>query len=273
MKNVKLLVIDAQNSFVLPSDEYRMLPGGHLDLCVDGAKEDMDNLAAMVKTHKKHINDIIATMDSHHKIHVASPIMFKDKHGNHPNPFTIITSADLKNGTWQTSKPSFQARVLAYVQALEANGRYPLCVWPPHCIIGTNGHNIYQPLRQAFYEWEDIGNVVGFLTKGSNVFTEHYSGLEADVPDPKDPSTQLDMTLVQTLIECDYLLISGEALTHCVSSTVRSIANNISRDLVKKFVLLKDATSPVKGFEHLADSFINDMTALGMSISDTKNFF
>ena len=273
MKNIQLFVVDPQNSFILHSDEYKMLPGGHLDLCVDGAQADMDRLAAMINVHHKSISDIHATMDSHQKLHIASPIFWVDANGNHPNPFTIITSADIKNGVWRTSRPSLQAKAAAYVQQLEANGRYALCIWPPHCIIGTNGHNIYQPLREAFYVWEDNHQIVDFVTKGSNPFTEHYSGLEADVVDPADPSTQLNTGLIQTLVNCDYLLIAGEALNFCVASTVNSIADNVSPDLVKKFVILEDATSPVKGFEHLTDKFIAGMKAKGAQFSTTTQFF
>lgn len=273
MKKTRLLIIDGQNSFVVPSNEYACLPGGHLNLCVDGGAKDMDNVAVMIERHHKAIDDVDLTMDSHHKIHIASPIFWVDSSGNHPNPFTIITSSDVENGVWRTSRPSLQNRALTYVRGLEANNRYALCIWPPHCIIGTNGHNIYEPLRKAIYTWEGTGRVANFVTKGSNPFTEHYSGLEADVVDPNDPSTQLNVGLIQTLVDCDYLLIAGEALTHCVASTIRSVANNVSPDLVKKFVLLQDATSPVKGFEHLADAFIKDMTAMGMQLSDTKNFF
>ena len=273
MQNVKLLIVDGQESFVRPSNEYHMLPGGHLNLCVEGAQQDMDNLSLMIKRNKQKIKDIRATMDSHHKIHIASPIFWADRNGNHPNPFTVISAADVRNGVWRTAKPSLQSRALKYVEALETNGKYVLCVWPPHCIIGTAGHSIYAPLREALYEWEGIGNIVDFVTKGSNVLTEHYSGLEADVPDPNDPSTQLNVGLIQTLVDCDYLLIAGEALNFCVASTVGSIADNVSPDLVKKFVILEDATSAVKGFEHLTDKFIDNMKQKGAQFSTTTQFF
>jgi nicotinamidase-related amidase len=171
------------------------------------------------------------------------------------------------------ARRSLQARALAYVEGLEANKRYVLCVWPPHCVIGTEGHAIYTPLREALYLWEQSGNLIDFVTKGSNFLTEHYSAVRADVPDASDPTTQLNTGLINTLVNCDYLLISGEALSHCLASTVRDIADNVSPDLVKKFVLLEDTSHPVKGFEQLAEDFLKDMKSRGMQISNTKNFF
>ena len=40
----------------------------------------------------------------------------------------------------------------------------------------------------------------------------------------------------------------------------------------QKMVLLRDATSPVPGFEKLQDDMISDMMKLGMKISTTTEF-
>jgi nicotinamidase/pyrazinamidase len=274
-QNIHALLIDCQNGFVLNQNYTPNLPGGHMNLCVEGGQANMDNLASMFKKHHKKIKDIHATLDSHQTIHIATPVGWVDKDGNHPNPFTIISLDEVKAGTWRATKPSLQAKFEGYVAALAANGRYPLCIWPPHCIIGTEGHNVYQPLREALAEWELDFNVVDFVTKGSNPFTEHYSAVQADVIDHADPNTQLNMPLIKNISDdsVSYILIGGLALNFCVANTIIDTANNISADAVKKFVLLEDATSPVKGFEHLTDSFLTEMKSRGMQISDTKNFF
>lgn len=272
-QNIHLLLIDIQNSFIIPDTEYDGLAGGHLNLCVEGAKEDSDRTATFISKHKDKLTDIHMTLDSHHVIHIASPVFWKDQAGNHPNPFTVITADDVRKGVWQATKRSLQAKALAYVESLETNGRYVLCIWPPHCIIGTKGHAIYEPVRRAVHEWEKNFGIVDFVTKGSNPYTEHYSAVKADVIDHADPSTQLNMNLIQTLTDVDYLLIDGQALNFCLNFTVTDVANNVSADLAKKFVILEDATSPVKGFEALTDNFIADMKNRGVQFSTTTQFF
>jgi len=116
-------------------------------------------------------------------------------------------------------------------------------------------------------------NTIDFVTKGSNVFTEHYSAVKADVPDPLDPTTQINTRLIDILQSADMIAIAGEASSHCVANTVRDIADAFGNDsYVKKLVFLSDASSPVTGFEQYSDSFINEMKARGMQISTTADF-
>lgn len=220
------------------------------------------------------LNDIHVTLDSHHQIHIAHPLFWKDSKGNHPDPFTLISVADVEHGKWTTTSPGLYRRGLDYVKSLEKNGRYVLCIWPPHCLIGTPGHNIVQPLLDALLKWEsDNFAIVDKVTKGSNVYTEHYSAVRADVPQPNDPTTQLNTNLIRTLEEADTIVFAGEAATHCVLNTMRDIFDNFSdRSAIKKCVLLKDAMSCIPGFEKNFTTFVSDMEKEGMKISTTKEF-
>jgi nicotinamidase/pyrazinamidase len=106
--------------------------------------------------------------------------------------------------------------------------------------------------------------------KGNNPFTEHFSGVKAEVPDPEDISTNMNAQLIESLEQADLILITGEALSHCVANTVRDIANTFSDPrYIEKLVLLTDASSNVGGFEFLGDGFIKDLTAKGMKTSTT----
>ena len=129
-------------------------------------------------------------------------------------------------------------------------------------------------LFAALAEWEQRFAVVDYVTKGSNIWTEHYSAIQADVPDPADPSTQINTALIQTLMKADLVAVAGEAGSHCLANTVRDVANNFGDDrLVSKIVLLTDATSPVPGFEPFQDDFLREMTARGMKLSTTTDFW
>ena len=270
-KNVQLIVIDPQNDFC---------DSGQGALFVPGAAEDMSRLAQLVTRLGDKLADIHVTLDSHHQIHVAHPIYWKDSSGNHPAPFTIITADEVRNGVWTTTRPGWLKNTrygfgaLQYVESLEANGKYPLCIWPPHCLIGHWGHNVYQPLLDALDDWEnECFGAVNYITKGSNYHIEHYSAIRADVVDPTDHTTDINKPFLQTVFEADEILIAGEAGSHCVASTVRDADAFFGEDsFVKKLVLLEDATSPVPRFEQLQEEFVSEMTAKGMRVSTTAEY-
>lgn len=266
MGKLHLLVIDPQNDFCNSKGS----------LFVPGATEDMDRLASMITRLSGRLDDIHVTMDSHRLFDIAHPLYWKDSSGNRPAPFTIITASDVADGKWSTSIPSLQRRALEYVRDLENGQRYPLCIWPPHCLIGSWGHQVVPSVLEAFHEWERGLAMVDFITKGSNPHTEHYSGVKAEVPDPKDPSTQINTGLCTTLLDADLVAIAGEAGSHCLANTVRDIAREFGDDVyVKKLVLLTDATSPVPlpaPLDTLQKDFIDEMTARGMQISTTTDF-
>jgi len=261
--NVHLLVIDPQNDFCNPQGS----------LFVPGADEDMNRLSEMVKRVGNKINDIHVTLDSHRTVDVAHPVFWKDSTGKHPTPFTIITLQDVENGTWQATNPGFAKRALEYVKQLETNARYPLCIWPEHCIIGSWGHSIHPELSKVLGDWERTRfAIVDYVTKGSNVFTEHYSAVQADVPDSSDPSTMLNTRLIDILQDADLVAITGEALSHCLKFTTEDIANNFGTENIKKLVLLEDASSSVTGFEQNGIDFVKNMVAKGMRLSTTLEF-
>lgn len=261
---IHLLIIDPQFDFVNKNGA----------LSVPGAQEDMERLAAFIDRAGSKLDDIHVTLDSHHPLHVAHGIFWKDSHGDHPNPFTIITAKDVQDGKWMASMPKFQRWCIEYTESLEKNGKYPLCVWPSHCLIGSNGAKVDETLFKSLLKWqENEFAVVNYVTKGSNIKTEHYSAVKADVTDPKDPSTQINTNLINALMEADLIALAGEAGSHCLASTGRDVAEAFGDDsYVKKLVLLTDATSPVPGFEKLQEDFIKEMVARGMQLSTTDKF-
>lgn len=240
-KQIHLLVIDPQNDFCSPANGA---------LYVSGAENDMKRLAELVVRIAPKIDDIHVTLDSHHLVHIANPIFWVDSSGKHPNPFTLISASDVKNGVWNTRVPSYTNKSVQYLESLERTNRYVHCVWPPHCLIGTWGHGVVPELFDAVIGWEKEFAVVDYVTKGSNIWTEHFSAVQAEVPMPDDPTTQMNTVLIDVLEKADEIVIAGEAGSHCLANTVRDIANNFSdASYVRKLVLLEDCTSPVPGFE------------------------
>jgi nicotinamidase-related amidase len=266
---IELLIIDPQNDFCDPKGA----------LYVGGAENDMSRLAAMIHRLKDKIGDIHVTLDSHHLIDIAHPIFWLNSKGQHPDPFTIVAAEDVRNGLYRATNPQFQDRVVEYVTSLESNGRYPLCIWPPHCLIGSWGYIVFPELYDALLKWETDFAMVDYVTKGSNFWTEHYSAVQADVPDPEDAGTQLNWQLIETLQKADVILLAGEARSHCLANTVKDIADNFGEENIKKMVLLEDATSDVSPdppgttlFSDMGEGFVKEMVSRGMQISTTVDY-
>ncbi len=259
---LEFLIVDPQNDFCDPKGA----------LCVPGAWEDSLRLAYTIKRLRDRISHISVTLDTHRLIDIAHPIFWVDNEGRHPAPFTLITKEDLKKGLWRTTLPDHMDRAVRYVDELAKNDRYVLCIWPPHCLIGSWGHCVTKPVCDALLEWEKNFSFVDYTLKGLNMWTEHYSALKADVEDPEDPATWLNKKLIKRLREADIIAISGQALSHCVANSVRDLADNSKEEDIKKLVLLTDTTSSVKGFEKLGEDFVREMTGRGMQVCTSDEF-
>lgn len=267
----ELLIIDPQVDFCDPSGS----------LYVPGAENDMSRLSAMIDKNLSKIKNIHITLDCHHLMDVAHPAMWINSSGDNPSPFTLITSDDIKNGKWAPFMPSLRQRMIDYCESLEnSSKKYPLIIWPPHCLIGTKGNNVYPVLMNSILEWQKIRkNNIDFVSKGSNPYTEHYSAVKAEVPDPNDVTTQINARLIRTLENADEIWIGGEAGSHCVPNTVIDIADNFSdSDCIKKMVLMIDAISPVPkvgdgpDFPAMQQKFIEEMVKRGMRVAKTTDF-
>lgn len=261
----QLFIIDPQRDFCDPSGT----------LYVPGADKDMDRLAAFIQKEGRNITQIGVTLDSHHQMHIGNPLWWFTKDGKHPSPFTIIRAEDIQTGTWQVTLPQLTDWSLQYLTQLEQKGRVH-CVWPFHCLIGTEGHSICHPLQEAIMEWENkTHRIAQCVTKGSNPRVEHFSVFRSEIPDPSDPSCLLNMKLVEQIEKADRILIAGEALSHCVLSSVRDLLESFgSAESVRKTTLLIDGTSSVPDppgapglFSNPTKQFLADMKAKGMKIS------
>lgn len=268
--NIHLLVIDPQNDFM---DQ----PGA--TLAVSGAMDDMKRLATMVDRIGLKLQKIHVTLDSHHLVDIAHPAFWRDQAGSSPAPMTMISSAAIVDGTWTPRLPNLRDYCIGYAKQLEADGKYTIMVWPPHCLIGSWGHNIQSDLATALDRWSAarVRNI-DFVTKGTNVLTEHYGALMAEVPNPKDPSTQLNGRFLAMLQEADVIVVAGEASSHCVKATIEQVADNIGDEHVKKFRLLTDCMSPVYApafgvdFRPQAATFLTEMSARGMELTTSVDF-
>ncbi|MGH8809956.1 MAG: cysteine hydrolase [Noviherbaspirillum sp.] len=269
-RDIHLLVIDPQNDFCdLPADYLPADPvhGGAYApaLPVAGAHADMLRLAELINRGSKGLSGISVTLDSHHRLDIAHPTFWMGGGGEAVVPFTQISLSEVRAGKYLPREASALPRVLAYLDALEAAGRYRLMVWPIHCEIGTWGHNVHADVRAAYSRWEDAElRIVNKVSKGMNPWTEHYSAIMAEVPDASDPDTQLNRRFIDLLAQADQIYITGEAGSHCVKATTEHIADNFGQGDLSKLVLITDCMSAVAGFDAQYDGFVRDMTARGV---------
>ncbi|MGO4379950.1 cysteine hydrolase [Pseudoduganella sp. RAF53_2] len=272
MKRLHLLIIDPQNDFCdLPASYLPENPAtraAHAPaLPVPGAHQDMLRLAGLINRGRNGISAITVTLDSHHRYDVAHPTFWIAGDGGPVAPFTQISAAAVRAAGYTPRDPAAKARVLEYLDALEEAGRYQLMVWPVHCEIGSWGHNVHEDVREAYNHWEDqkLG-IVDKVTKGSNPWTEHYSAVMAEVPDPKDPGTQINKRLIDSLAGADLIFIAGEASSHCVKATTEHLADHIDP---AKLVLITDCMSAVTGFDRQYHDFIQRMQQRGARLAQS----
>jgi nicotinamidase/pyrazinamidase len=270
--NTQLLIIDPQNDFCDVPASYRPvdpLTGAPIApaLPVAGAHADMQRTAALIRAAGAALDDITVTLDSHHHVDIAHPTFWRQADGGAVGPFTTITAVQVRAGDFQPRDPAALPRTLAYLDELESRGRYTLMVWPVHCEIGTWGHGIHADVRAACNEWEETRlRGVRKVTKGENPWTEHYSAIQAEVPDAADEHTQMNTAFLADLDRAGLLLVAGEASSHCVRATTEHIVANLPGGRPERIVLLTDCMSPVGGFEAQHQAFLDEMRAQGVQL-------
>ncbi len=275
-RNLHLLVIDPQNDFCdlppayLPLDP---LTGARLQptLPVTGSHADLQRVAALINAGGAGLSAISITLDAHHRLDIAHPTFWQTGAGAEVAPFTQIEAAQVRSGAYRPRDPQALPRALAYLDALEAAGRYRLMVWPVHCEIGSWGAAVHADVRAAYNRWEDATHgIVTKLGKGSNPWTEHYSAVMAEVPDATDPQTQLNHGFLQRLAGADVLYITGEAASHCVRATTEHIVEQLDGPARARLVLVTDCMSPVAGFEEHTRQFFQAMAATGVRLATAQ---
>jgi nicotinamidase/pyrazinamidase len=250
-----LLIVDPQNDFCEPRGT----------LFVPGASEDMQRLAGLVRSARGQLGEVIVTLDSHPSVAIERPTFWKRADGRPVEPFTQITHAQAAAGEYAPIDSSLRPQVLAYLRALEAQGRYKLMVWPVHCVVGAWGHNIHGAVFEAIGEWEcQVQRGAFKVLKGQNPLTEQYSAVRAEVPRADDSRTLTNHELIEKCRAASgLLLVAGEAASHCVAATVEHLFEAFSDEEIRRVVLLEDCMSPVTDFEPNAKAFMDGAVTRG----------
>lgn len=232
---VHLLIVDMQVDFCHE----------HGTLYVPGAKDDIRRLIEFIYRNAERITDITCSLDSHLPHQIFHPAWWVDKDGNHPAPFTIITADDVRKGNWRPARePDWS---LTYVERLQQQAKKELTIWPYHVPIGGIGSTLDPELWSAVF-WHALARSTqpNLWTKGSVPQTEHYSILKPEVAVPGQPMAGKEFLTM--LRRCDYILIAGEAASHCVLETVEDLVEEFAGipGMLARLYILRDCTSPVR---------------------------
>ena len=273
---IQLLVIDPQNDFCdLPTAWQTNNPAtGALlapSLPVPGAHADLQRLARFIQAQGHALDAITITLDSHQRYDIGHPGFWQTRDGGDVHPFTQITAAQLQAGVYLPRDGAALPRVRSYLHMLEQQGRYTHMVWPVHCEIGSWGHAVHADVQTACAAWQlQRQRAASTVFKGMNPWTENYSALQAEVPDPDDPATQLNTRLLAALDTADVLLVAGEASSHCVRATTEHLLQHLPGGRPERIVLLTDCMSPVAGFEAQHQAFLAAAHAQGVQLADSS---
>jgi nicotinamidase/pyrazinamidase len=233
--------------------EFDFMEGGALP--VAGATADMQRAAKFHDANQGVIDEAHVTIDVHFPMSIHLTSWWKDKDGNHPDPYTVISVEDVENGRWipQVAPPYS----LDYLRKLRAKGRFPHIVWPDHCIAGSNGISVQADLHAALMRWTvRHRRMINFLTKGVNPAAEHFGALMAEVPIPGDPTTQANTDFVRTLEQNDLVFAYGEARNFCFATTLEQLCD-LAPSLIPKMVILEDCMSDVPNVPQAVTDRVN----------------
>lgn len=267
--------IDCQIGFCTPG----------ASLFVPGAVEDTKRTASWLYRNLDKLTGLHFSMDTHRVYQIFHPAMWIASDGNHPDPFTIITFADVKAGKWMPVHNPVQC--MEYVKKLESGGKFQLMIWPFHTMLGGVSHALVPAIMEAaIFHSVARRMATHFETKGTHSMTENYSVLEPEVTElGGQPVGGFNTKFFQMLMDYDRIYVFGQAKSHCVLHTLKSMQDEIEKtdsNLMKKVYILEDAMSsvtppplnplpPELNFPVIADAFMADMKTKGMHIVKTTD--
>ena len=255
-RRVCLLVVDVQNTFCIP--DFELFVAGRSGT---GAVDDNRRLCEFVYRNLGAITQIVPSLDTHHAMQVFHAAWIVDEQGRRPEPYSLISAAEVEAGRWHVDPEVAVAlglegdyaerHLVHYTRSLAEGGKYDLTIWPYHALLGGIGHALVSAVEEAiFFHGLARHSRPAFQVKGEHALTEHYSMLGPEVTQGPDGETlgQKNTGLVKQLLEFDAVIVAGQAKSHCLAWTIDDLlTHEDAREhaLAERTYLLEDCTSPV----------------------------
>lgn len=265
-ERVVLLVIDAQRDFCFP--EGALFVAGRSGR---GAIDDSRRLAEFIYRELPKITAIHPTLDTHEAFQIFSPMFWRDEKEQPLLPHDMIDSnLNIHRGGEKIGRalPAMDVALMLgmsyielvrqvgfYAKQVESgghSGKYMLYLWPEHCILGSEGHNLVGVIEEArlFHAYARTTQNKHEL-KGQNPLTENYSVFSPEVTahwNGKTPIAERNQQFLDHILSFDKIIVAGQALSHCVQSSIDDLlAEIVRRDarLAQNVYILEDCMSAV----------------------------
>jgi nicotinamidase-related amidase len=141
-----------------------------------------------------------------------------------------------------------QRQVEFYAAELERVGKYRLYLWPPHCLLGSPGHELVGVIHEArlFHAYARAAQS-WIEMKGMHPLTEYYSALAPEVSKRHNGGVLAESStrFLEMLLAYDVVVIAGQAASHCVKSTIEDLLTRLDPELTRKVYILRDCMSSV----------------------------
>ena len=98
---VGLLLVDVQNTFCIPG--FELYVGGESGT---GAVDDNQRLCEFIYRNLGRITQICPTLDTHQAAQIFHSLFLVNAAGDHPEPFSLISSEEIEAGVWRIN-PTF----------------------------------------------------------------------------------------------------------------------------------------------------------------------
>jgi len=254
---VHLLLIDVQKDFCFP--EGSLYVAGRSGT---GAVDDSRRIAELIYRNLGTITDITTTLDTHFAYQIFFPSFWIGRDDRPLTAHRVITADEIASGEVRPNPAMARwlcngnygwlvKQVTHYCRELEQAGKYQLYLWPPHCLLGSDGHalagvvheaRLFHAFARSAQSWCEV--------KGGNPLTENYSVLRPEVLSRFDgaPLAQRNTGFVKTLLAADAVVIAGQAASHCVKSSIDDLlAEIVAADaaLARKVYVVTDCMSAV----------------------------
>lgn len=263
-KKVVLLIIDPQADFH---------DGGSCP--VPGANDDADRIAELISQNIPLIDEIIVTLDTHPRVHIAHSIFWTSASGESPPPYTVITLGDIETGKWEPRNSQHKSHCQHYLKELKLK-EMSLTIKPEHCLKGSLGHTVVPSINEALQEWAlQRQQKIGYIFKSESPLTDMTSAFAADVKIIGDPTTAIDPAIMQHLQSADKLVVCGQSLSQGIKYSMRDLLLNWQKDTAH-IVILKDGTSPNPNIDvgkFQPDAFWAEMEASGVTVGRAAEVF
>ena len=231
-----LLAIDVQKDFI---------EGGAL--AVSGSIGDVERITRFIYNNMAGISRIMCSLDTHIAHQIFHPAWWANKNGDHPAPYTVITYDDVANGHWRPVVGN-PLDSIQYLKELEKRGNKQLCIWPYHCISGTEGATLENEFAKIVYFHSVARKSMNpMIQKGTDPYSEMYGIIKPEY----SKQNYLNTPVLNSIEKYDEIYVVGEAASHCLMESVKQIAEHFASrpEITQKITVLEDCTSPIGGYE------------------------